>query len=111
MYAALGSGTRGQYCNRKSKNLENITFVPKMFIRVTKNPRTLSESKGKIQMSEGKRQSQDVLLKYTKKQYYLLTSIKLSTRRVHATENSLKINTQKRNTKRKNSIRNVHFDN
>ena len=34
---------QNKYCNRKSGNFENITFLPKIYNNVTENPKTLSE--------------------------------------------------------------------
>lgn len=57
MYAALA-------CYRKSKNFEDIPFLPKIYNSVTKNPKTCLNPK-KTGNGEGmvETQSQDVLLK------------------------------------------------
>ena len=41
------------YCYQKSENFEIITFLPKIYNNVTKNPKRLSESKKNV--SGGKR--------------------------------------------------------
>ena len=61
MYAALASRKTEQYSNRKSKNFENITFLPIICKSVTKNPKNLGESEQDV--SGGKKQFQYVLLK------------------------------------------------
>lgn len=43
--AALTSRRKDKYCNQKSKNFENITFLTIIYKSVTKNPETLCESK------------------------------------------------------------------
>ena len=45
IYAALASRiTEQKYCNRKSENCENITFLPIIYKSATKNLKALSES-------------------------------------------------------------------
>ena len=44
IYAALSSHVTELNCCWKSKNFENITFFPKIYNSVTKNPKTLSKS-------------------------------------------------------------------
>ena len=61
MYSALGWRKTEQYSNRKSKNFENITFLPIICKSVIKNPKNLSESEQDV--SGGKKQFQYVLLK------------------------------------------------
>ena len=46
MYAALASRiTDFKYCYRKSKSFQNITFSPKIYNSVAKNPKILSKFK------------------------------------------------------------------
>ena len=46
MYAALASRITGfKYCYRKSKSFQNITFSPKIYNSVAKNPKILSKFK------------------------------------------------------------------